>query len=225
MDSYYSKYLKYKKKYLNLKKMIGGFGCGEDPDWDHKYFSRENSHKWTPKVFEISDIYCALTLKNPEKYLENYCPRKVEDNGAWKGKRDCEYSSINSTKKSLDPYFKNAEFYKTHWCILGFYSKNLDPKIKDKTLSKIWLGKWQKDLEFIGTKIFDINITNNDLLKEENLNINKNPLDYAFYGYINEKGFEYIKRVAREAEVERTKKSIFAKIGDSFDKMVDRFKK
>jgi len=220
MDGYYSKYLKYKKKYLNLKKMTGGFGCDENPDWDQKYFSRENSHKWTPIVFKKSEIYCALTLKKPEIYLENYCPRKVEDNGAWKGKRDCEYSSLNSTKKSLDPAFNNAEFHKTHWCILGFYSKNLDPKIKDKTLSKIWLGKWQKDLEFKGTKIFDINITNNDLLKEETLNININPLDYAFYGYIDNEGFEYIKKNARLAEEERTKKNIFTRIGDSISKMM-----
>lgn len=210
MDGYYSKYLKYKQKYLNLKKMTGG-GCGENPDWDQKYFDRQNRHKWTPIVFEKSAIYCALTLKNPEKYLENYCPKKVEDNGSWKGKRDCEYSSENSNKKSLDTDLKNPEFYKTHWCILGFYSKNSDLK---KTLSKIWLGKWKKNLEFECTKIFDINTTNNDLLKIENLNINNNP-DYAFYGYINNEDSEYIKSNAKKAEVERTK-SFFDKIKDRF---------
>jgi hypothetical protein len=192
MDGYYSKYLKYKQKYLELKKMIGGKlpECPERSiDWDKKL------NPWTPKIFTTEELKCALDEYAKSKNALNlYCNKKDDFS------RDCSSSLMNINETQL----------KTHLCVLGLDSNN-----------QIWLGEFTKkndsNLEFKGTLIYDyirFNSKTHGLLNEstfptgqiKTFTIQKSSGE-SFYGYIPKEDLNKVIEVAKEIRALRKEKA------------------
>lgn len=192
MDSYYSKYLKYKQKYLELKKIIGGKlpECPERSiDWDKKL------NPWTPKIFTTEELKCALDEYAKSKNALNlYCNKKDDFS------RDCSSSLMNIDETQL----------KTHLCVLGLNSNN-----------EIWLGELTKNdsnkLEFNCTLIYDyirfnskthghFNETNYKTGQIRPFTIQKSSGE-SFYGYIPKEDLQQVINDAKDIRTKRKEKA------------------
>ena len=147
-SEYYKKYLKYKNKYFNLKKLIGG---AKDPNIDWGLGIEKEAVLYTNidndiiEIFSIGKVWMELGLPNLEnnKYIKFH--NLMEGNNNGEGAEMIEITTIEYKNKSIEESINELktnikEFLKV------LPSTGLNPESRDL---KVFNGEYYKDVNYI----------------------------------------------------------------------------
>jgi len=152
--TYYSKYLKYKNKYLELKNMIGGYFKGNEKELDNLWNKRNSVGKVFPITYQefktFYSHYCWISgpAYGTGFFLYRLKPGQQPVNGHVKNTNDSKYALFHITENNIgesgtrttavpDEFFKNS--YKTTIDLTNIPRGTAFDWLHDATTGGVWV--------------------------------------------------------------------------------------